>query len=577
MYRSLLLLFALAITLASCDSNEKQQRHQKGLASESTPDSGSSETTLPSVASSAQRIALVIGCNRYANLSEGKQLTSPVADAIDVAAMLKSLGYTLVTGAAVTDAGRDTIVTATENFAAQASGADAAVFYFSGHGIQVGDDNFLMPSDSPKLSSYSVLKNRGIQLRETVMVALEEAQAKTKVIILDCCRENPFADQVDEALGKLGKSMRTKGGLGEISGYGPGFFLAFATSPGTLADDGNGQRNSPFTAALLTHLQASAAEDITPLFRRVKATVRERSGQAQVPWTNDSLDASFVFAPGAISDPILNVAPAAVTSSVGSNNTGGWRSAPGSEPKAGDTWEIALTRGEKITFSYCPAGSFDMGSPPGEEDRGLDEDQVTVRFTKGFWMAQTECSQGQWEAIIETKTSNLQGSKKLPMKMVSWDETQELLTKLIQTPTLTTAWKFALPSEAQWEYACRAGTQTPFSFGKTLSSLQANFDRNQPNSDGIDEPYVEMTVETGSYAPNAWGLYDMHGNVAEWCSDRYIGSRTAGATRSIYRAFRGGSWSSSADSCRAAFRNFNEPGYRSHRVGVRLALVPSGP
>ncbi len=264
-------------------------------------------------ARAGDRVALVIGCNRYTNLSEGKQLTSPVADATDVAATLKALGYTLITGEAVTDASRDSIVTATENFTAQASGADAAVFYFSGHGIQVGDDNFLMPSDTPKLTSYSLLKNRGVQLRDTVMVALEEAQAKTKVIILDCCRENPFADQVDEALGKIGKSLRTKGGLGEISGYGPGFFLAFATSPGTIADDGNGARNSPFTAALLMHLKTSAADDITPLFRKVKATVRESSGQAQVPWTHDSLDAAFVFDADALSTAIQPLPPSVIT------------------------------------------------------------------------------------------------------------------------------------------------------------------------------------------------------------------------------------------------------------------------
>lgn len=266
---------------------------------------------------SGTRVALVIGCNRYTNLSEGKQLKSPVSDATDVAATLKSLGYTLVTGAAVTDAGKDAIITATEGFAGLAREADAAVFYFSGHGIQVGEDNFLMPSDTPRITSYTVLKNRSVHLRDTVMVALEEAKAKTKVIILDCCRENPFAEQVNEALGQIGKTMRSKGGLGEISGYGPGFFLAFATSPGTLADDGNGHRNSPFTAALLTHLKTSAAEDITPLFRKVKASVRQTSGEEQVPWTNDSLDSDFSLVPGSTASPsgtgpappVANMAP----------------------------------------------------------------------------------------------------------------------------------------------------------------------------------------------------------------------------------------------------------------------------
>lgn len=270
-----------------------------------------------SLLSAAERVALVIGNNDYSELSESRQLTSAVNDAKDVAAALKALGYTVISGDAIANADRNTIITATETFASKAKNADAAVFYFSGHGIQVGEDNFLMPSDTPRLTGYSVLKNRSIHLREVVMVALEEAQVKTKVIILDCCRENPFTAQLDQALGQIGKSLRTKGGLGEISGYGPGFFLAFATSPGTIADDGNGKRNSPFTDALLTHLKTSAGDDITPLFRRVKATVRDHSGADQVPWTNDSLLESFAFgrqrtpAEGAPSTPPPSQPPSA--------------------------------------------------------------------------------------------------------------------------------------------------------------------------------------------------------------------------------------------------------------------------
>lgn len=256
------------------------------------------------------RVALVIGNNKYANLSEGQQLTSPLNDAKDLATTLQGMGYTLVTGGAVLDSGRDAIISATEEFAVKAKGADAAVFYFSGHGIQVGEDNFLMPSDTPRITSYTVLKNRGVHLREAVMVALEEAQARTKVIILDCCRDNPFASQVEQALGQIGKSMRTKGGLGEITGYGPGFFLAFATSPGTVANDGNGRRNSPFTAAMLTQLRSDAGEDISAVFRNVKAEVRQSSGAEQVPWTSDSLDEAFAFGmPGGASGIMVPVPP----------------------------------------------------------------------------------------------------------------------------------------------------------------------------------------------------------------------------------------------------------------------------
>jgi|GEM_PF-5255225 len=263
--------------------------------------------------SAAERVALVIGNNRYANLPDSRQLASPVADATDVAAALKALGYTLVTGGAVTDAGRDAIITATESFAEQAQDAEAAVFFYSGHGVQVGEDNFLLPSDAPKLTGISVLKNRAVLLRDTIMVALEEAGAKTKVIILDCCRDNPFSAQLDAALSSIGKGTKTKA-VGEITGYGPGFYLAFATSPGTSADDGNGKRNSPFTASLLKTLPGGAAKDIDIFFREVKSSL----GRDQVSWTNNSLTGGFALAPGVVPViPTLTAPHGAMTPSLG--------------------------------------------------------------------------------------------------------------------------------------------------------------------------------------------------------------------------------------------------------------------
>ncbi|TDU67302.1 putative caspase-like protein [Prosthecobacter fusiformis] len=239
----------------------------------------------------AERVALVIGNNQYSELPERMQLSSPVADAMDVATALSGLGYTIVTGAAVTDASRDVITSATEKFAQAARNAEAAVFYYSGHGVQVGEDNYILPTDTPKLTGISMLKGRGVLLRDSVMVALEEAGAKTKIIILDCCRDNPFSAQLESALSGIGKSVKTKS-VGEITGYGPGFYLAFATSPGTTAEDGNGARNSPFTAAMLKVFPTCATKDIDFFFRDVKSNL----GLEQVSWTNHSLTNSFTLA-----------------------------------------------------------------------------------------------------------------------------------------------------------------------------------------------------------------------------------------------------------------------------------------
>jgi len=245
------------------------------------------------VLSAAERVALVIGNDNYRELPANMQLTSARHDATDVASALKALGYTLITGSAITDASRDSITSATEEFAAAARGAEAAVFYFSGHGVQVGEDNYLLPTDTPKLNGLSMLKGRTVLLRDSVMVALEEAGAKTKIIILDCCRDNPFASQLQAAIASLGKSIKTKS-VGEITGYGPGFYLAFATSPGQTAADGNGERHSPFTAAMLKALPTSAAKDIDFYFRDVKALLPDD----QVSWTNHSIKGEFSLSRG---------------------------------------------------------------------------------------------------------------------------------------------------------------------------------------------------------------------------------------------------------------------------------------
>jgi hypothetical protein len=247
--------------------------------------------------SAAERVALVIGNNAYSELPEPMQLTSPRNDAQDVAAALKKLGYTLVTDGPVMDASQEMITRSTESFVAQAKNAEAAVFYFSGHGIQVGEDNYLMPSDTPNLTSLEMLKSRAVLLRKSIMVELENAGAKHKVIILDCCRDNPFAAQLESALGQTVKAIKTKslgsGGGGESLGYGPGFYLAFATSPGATAADGNGQRNSLFTAAMLKVLPISAGKDIDFYFRDVKALLPND----QVSWTEHSITGSFALAP----------------------------------------------------------------------------------------------------------------------------------------------------------------------------------------------------------------------------------------------------------------------------------------
>lgn len=245
----------------------------------------------------------------------------------------------------------------------------------------------------------------------------------------------------------------------------------------------------------------------------------------------------------------------------------------------GKSKKIELPGGESMTFQYCPPGNFMMGSPAEEKGHVENENQVPVRISQGFWLARTEVTQAQWKAVMGSNPSHFKGEK-LPVESVSWEDVQKFLTKLNEKGGLPDGWKWALPTEAQWEYACRAGTTTVFHFGNSLSSRQANFNGGYPYGGAPKGPYLDRTMDAGSYAANAWGLHDMHGNVWEWCADWYErklkgGVDPQGPSTGVLRVFRGGSWSGGAALCRAADRDSIGPGIRNFGLGFRPALVPS--
>jgi formylglycine-generating enzyme required for sulfatase activity/predicted Ser/Thr protein kinase len=246
----------------------------------------------------------------------------------------------------------------------------------------------------------------------------------------------------------------------------------------------------------------------------------------------------------------------------------------------GEVVEVKLPGQVVIPLCYCPAGSFRMGSPASEKNRSENENQVQVRISQGFWMGQTEVTQRQWVAVMGSNPSSFKGDD-LPVERVSWNDAQAFIVKLKWSAPLPSGWKYALPSEAQWEYACRAGTESVFGFGDILSSWEANFDGNSPYGSAKKGPYLAKTSEVGSYQPNKWGLYDMHGNVYEWCADWYGkklhgGVDPVGTSTGSYRVRRGGSWNFSARSCRAATRYGDTPGTRLSFLGFRVAAVPVG-
>ena len=240
---------------------------------------------------------------------------------------------------------------------------------------------------------------------------------------------------------------------------------------------------------------------------------------------------------------------------------------------------VLTINGVEYPFRWCPPGTFMMGSPPEEQDRMEREKQHQVTLTRGFWLLETLVTQDMWEKMMGNNPSCYEGSKKLPVEEVSWDDCQEYIDKLNDLGIAPEGYCFSLPTEAQWEYACRAGTTTPFHFGDTLNGDKANCNGNYPYGTSTKGQYLRKTSEVGSYPANVWELYDMHGNVYEWCSDWYgdypNGAVTdpTGASSGSSRVIRGGGWDFSAMGCRSAFRSDYDPSIRRNRLGIRLALV----
>jgi formylglycine-generating enzyme required for sulfatase activity len=230
---------------------------------------------------------------------------------------------------------------------------------------------------------------------------------------------------------------------------------------------------------------------------------------------------------------------------------------------------------------FVPPGSFLMGSPKSEKDRGSDEGRHKVTLARGFWLGVSPVTQSQWRAMMGTEPSHFKGNE-LPVEQVSWDDGQAFCAAVRER----TGADARLPTEAEWEYAARAGTGTPFYWGGELDGTQANCNGVYPYGTGTKGPSLGTTTVVGSYAgvsPHPWGLVDVIGNVWEWCADWYNPYPEGEAVDAVEpesgsdRVFRGGAWFGSARLCRAAYRGRHTPGERRVNRGFRLAVGPSDP
>ena len=221
-------------------------------------------------------------------------------------------------------------------------------------------------------------------------------------------------------------------------------------------------------------------------------------------------------------------------------------------------WMAFSYKGQRQQFRWCEPGSFLIGSPKDEPERVRSEAQREITFSKGFWIADTTVTQGLWDAVMGGNPSRFKGVDR-PVDSVSWNEAKSFINSVTRmNPILN----LCLPSEAQWEYACRAGSTTPFCWGEQINSELVNFRGGAPYKNGLESEYRKSTVDVKAFHQNNWGLWQMHGNVWEWCQDEY----------GDVRALRGGSWFNFGGRCRSAVQNRRPPDYRLNRIGFRLAL-----
>ena len=254
----------------------------------------------------------------------------------------------------------------------------------------------------------------------------------------------------------------------------------------------------------------------------------------------------------------------AMSSAFGAEASGGGTTVE-SARKSGETKTIALPGGATMEMIWCAPGKFEMGSPVDETGRFDNETRHSVTITKGFWLGKYEVTQRQWESVMRNNHSRFKGAEN-PVESVSWNDCEVFIRRV----NALLGGKARFPTEAEWEYACRAGCDGPISGAATLAEV-AWYDFNSES----------RTHEVGRNKPNAWGFYDMHGNVLEWCSD-WFSVRSGdsvdpkGPPSGSFKVLRGGCWFFYERDCRCAYRLKREPGLRNCIFGFRLACSDDG-
>ena len=562
------------------------------------------------ILSAQNKTALVVGNGQYKN--DFSALANPVPEARKMADALESIGFEVIRAYNVQSQDRFyALLEMFENKVKQRGGI--ALFHYGGHGVQVDGENYLLPTETA-IPDERRARSRGISVSE-VTSAIESSGPDTSVIILDACRNNPFGRGGERGLARI-KPPRNS-------------LVVYA------ADAGESARDGLFTPTLLKYLTRSGWS-LNQVLQRTRADVLSSSGGRQSPGEYSQLLTDIYLAGASGSASARPNAPSfSLEQSYGSlevsvqtpgtlylDGKSMGRIPTGSRAKLTDipagrhnlemryggkseskTITVQENRSLAVAFSWVErpdvpegyvlveGGTFRMGSPSGEDGRNDDEGPQHSVTVGSFYMKATEVTQKEWREVMGTNPSYFKGDAR-PVEDVSWYDAVEYCNALskkegrtpvyrINGESVTANWSadgYRLPTEAEWEYAARGGTTTAFHYGNSLNSRQANFDGNYPYGGASKGVYRGQTMPVGSFSPNANGLYDMHGNVWEWCWDWY-GDYSRGSQRDpsgpsggSFRVSRGGSWYGNARYLRSARRYFDSPGGSSYYLGFRPVL-----
>jgi formylglycine-generating enzyme required for sulfatase activity/uncharacterized caspase-like protein len=544
----------------------------------------------------ASRVALVIGNAAYPGVAA---LRNPANDATDVAAKLRRLGFSV---ALKTNVSQKEMLRALTDFGDKVQPGAEALFFYAGHGMQVRGRNYLIPVDA-EIRTENAVSSEAVDVDQLLD---KLAAARLSIVILDACRNNPFE-----------RRFRGSGqGLAQINAP-TGTLIAYATAPGKVAADGEG-RNGLYTSELLSAMDVSGIK-IEDVFKRVRANVVRKSGDVQTPWESSSLTGDFYFVrgtAGAAANPppqpirlrtdaeieqelwegvreadtieavdeylkaypdgryvaqarILAIKLRAPARNRREGGVPGAAAAP-EDARAAEVFSDPLQDGSAgPEMVVVPAGKFLMGDVEGNAD-SYAKASVPVRevtFAKPFALSRFEITFEEFDRYSratgrEPIADNGWGRGRRPATKIVWEDA----VAYVEWLSAQTGKRYRIPTEAEWEYAARAGTRTNFWWGNQPSHEYANYGKGQPGwfPSGVVEgrDQWEYTAPVGQFPPNPFGLYDMQGNVWEWVADCWhesyggapVDGSAFGGSACENRVMRGGSWGYNPNFMRASSR-----------------------